>query len=118
MRILVSFLVFIGIFLSCDRTYVDGVDLIGKWLLLRSCDSCVTFEFEKNNNLIIHEIGNEYSNSYEYELYRDNTIQIKYGTTNDRYDIITHSIDTIEIMGFSISGIPEEMNTLLKRMYL
>ncbi|MCD4709365.1 MAG: hypothetical protein K8R52_00835 [Bacteroidales bacterium] len=117
MKILVSFLVFVGLILSCERTAIDGVDLIGKWLVIRDCDSCVTYEFEKGNNLIIHQIGRDYSNSYEYKLYRDNTIQIDYRTTKDRYDIVVYSVDTIEIMGFTISGIPEEMNTLLKRMY-
>lgn len=117
MKVVVSFLILVGISLSCEKSYLDDVDILGKWLLLGSCDSCATFEFEKNNNLTIHEIGNEHSNTYDYKLFRDNTIQIDYGTTKGRYDIINQSIDTIEIVGFSISGIPEEMNTLLKRLH-
>jgi len=117
MKILVSFLVFIGLILSCERTEVDGVDIIGKWLLIRDCDSCMTFKFEKDNNLIIHEIGRDYSTTHEYKLYRDNTIWINYLEIKGRYDVAAYSEDTIEIMRFTLSNIPEERNTLLKRIY-
>ena len=118
MKYLVSFLVFIGVILSCERTEIDGVDLLGEWLVLRACDSCLIYDFKNDNELSIKEIGKS-GDIYpcKYRLYRDNTIQIELDGTKDRYDIATHSTDTIEIMGFSLSSLPMEMNTLLKRLY-
>jgi hypothetical protein len=104
--------------LSCEKITVDDEDLLGEWLVLRACDSCVIYEFKKNNILDIKEIGRSGDiYSTEYRLFRDRTIQLEYYETKGRYDIVLHSIDTVEILGFSISSLPMEMNTLLKRMH-
>ncbi len=101
---------------SCEPTLDDEIDIIGKWLVLGGCDSCFIFEFENREKLIIHDKFEDTPASYGYKLYHDNTIQINYGTSNDKYDIITHSIDTIEIVGFTIFDIPEIRSTLLEKM--
>jgi len=117
MKIAISILIIFGIIVSCEKTLDGGADLIGSWLVLQDCDSCAMFEFETKNNLIIHDLIENKSSSHDYRLLHDNIIQISYGDRKDRYDIKTHSIDTIEIIGFSLSTVPEEMNTLLKRIH-
>lgn len=118
MRILGSLVIFIGLILSCERTEIDGVDILGDWLVLQACDSCAIYKFSEHNDLIIREIGKSADETHcEYKLYRDNSIQIILNGNKGRYDIVAHSSDTIEIMGFSLSSLPMEMNTLLKRLY-
>jgi len=101
---------------SCEKTSVDGVDLIGywKWIEYPDFDSSITFEFQDSKTLNIHD-GDSFS-SYEYELFRDNTIQIEYGTRVKRNEVVVYSKDSIEILGFTISGIPEAYSTILKRI--
>jgi len=107
--------VFLGTFLSCEPTLEGGVEIIGKWLLIGNCFDCPIFEFVDQEKLIIHD-GDHWA-EYNYKLYRNNTIEIDYGTQDGRYDIAVHTRDSIEIIGFTISGIPEDFDTLLKRIY-
>ena len=114
-----TFIVVILLFcltISCEKTSVKGVDLIGKWRLWQhpGWDSNIVFEFEKNNKLIIHDRDN--SSSYYYELFRDNTIQIEWGTRIGRDEIEIYTVDSIRILDFTISGVPEERNTDLSRI--
>ncbi len=103
--------------ISCDKTSVQGVNLIGNWELTSHTDpdveSGIIYEFKRDDKLIIRD--NEYSDTLEYKLLYNNSIHISYESIDDVYDIKTHSDDLIEIMGFSITAITEEMNTLLKR---
>ena len=46
MRKLLPFFIALVVTLSCEKTTVNGVDLIGKWHLLTGCDSCAVFEFD------------------------------------------------------------------------
>ncbi len=118
MRFLIVSLLFC-LSVSCDKSAIHDVDLIGDWKLTSHTDSDkdseIVFEFQHTGNLIIHD--NEYSDTLEYKILNDNSIRIKDESINDVYDIMTYTEDLIEIMGFSISPIPEEMNTLLKRSY-
>jgi len=102
----------------CEKTSVRGVDLIGNWRLSNHADpdiiSKVIFEFEPNSNLIIH--SGDYSDTLEYKLLFNNSIHIIYETIDDIFDINTYTKDSIEIMGFSLSSVPEEYNTLLVRL--
>ena len=117
MRTLLLLLLLGSFTLSCEKTSVDGVDLIGewKWIANPEFDSNYIFEFVSSDTLVLHDVGIN-SSSYGYELFRDNTIQIEYGTRIDRDEIITYTNDSIEIIGFTISGIPEDRNTILKRI--
>ncbi len=117
MRYLLSFIVLIGFAISCEPELDGEVDIIGKWLVLGGCDSCFIFEFNNEDKLLIHDKFEDKPSLYNYKFFRNNTIQIDYGKRNDKYDIITNSIDTIEIVGFTIFDIPEIRSTILTRIY-
>ncbi len=114
--ILTSFIVFIGILFSCERSQIDYNDLIGKWLVIAQCDSCTIFEFIDDQTLLFHNLIDDVTHTYEYKLYHDNTIQIKTELMDERYPIKRTGKDTLIIVGFMTSAVPEEMDTILKRL--
>lgn len=114
MKHIFIFFIIIGTSLSCESTHENCVELLGRWQLIGICFDCPIFEFIDQEKLVIHD--GDHSNEYNYRLYYDNTIEIDFGTQDGRYDIVAYTIDSIEIIGFTISGIPEEFNTLLKRI--
>lgn len=91
--------------------------MIGKWHLLTGCDSCAVFEFEDGGILKVSDIYDDEPTIYNYQVFRNNTVEISGSIDDGIFEIITHSEDTIEIMDFSLSGYPEYRNTKLKRMY-
>lgn len=100
--------------ISCEKSS-NSLDLIGNWKWWRysELNPDVVFEFNQNDTLVIFAEGD--SSFYNYTFYSDNTIKIEYGTRVDRNEIIVYSNDSIEILEFTISGVPEERNTVLIR---
>ena len=104
--------------IGCSKDTFDEVDLFGKWRwwsLHHGND--IVFEFNPNDTLTIHNENEVWNTSYEY--YSDNTIRIEIGDSvfTDRLQIEIYSIDSIEIIGFTISLIPEEpRSTILSRI--
>jgi len=115
MKRIILICLFLGAFLSCEYNLEGGGDLIGEWFLITGCNSCALFEFENDGILKVSDIYDESPVLYNYHLLRNNNIEISGRDINGTYEIITHSLDTIEIIGFSLSGYPEYRNTRLKR---
>ena len=114
---LILLILFNSLLIGCDRTSINDVDLIGEWLLLRSCDSCLIYEFDEDYKLFIRETNDESFYQYNYKFYTSKTIGIFNEDYNGIHTINIYRRDSIEIMGFTLSGIPEEMNSLLKRIH-
>ena len=109
-------IILVGISVSCEKTSVRGVNLLGEWEKMIRVDALATgiiYDFKEGNSLIISK--GVYADTLEYELLFNNSIHIVYESMDDTYEIVTYSNDSIEIMGFSRSPIPEEYNTLLVR---
>lgn len=106
----------IGITVSCESLFSEGFDITGKWQVQELRNPYFVFEFHENDTFSIHRLDLDSSYNYFYEYSnRDNTILIEY-IEKEKYDIIVHSKEEFEIIGFSLSSIPEEMNTLLKKI--
>jgi len=105
---------------SCELGNVslkDRPDLIGRWLKLGPyCDSCSIYEFDDANNLIIEFIhGNDFD-SLLYKLPDAESIVIISEDKEIKYDLIYHTNDSIEIVGFTLSAVGVIKKTVLKRL--
>ena len=92
------------------------VDLTGEWFIVGSCDSCLIYEFTDDGNLIIREPDYESIYRYKYKWFKAHTIKIFKDDGFGIHSVRTYSKDSIEIMGFTLSSIFEERNSLLKRI--
>ncbi len=99
-----------------DSTSVEPENyLIGKWLDINSCDSCLIYEFNPDNSLYRHKIGENSIDTLSYKLLSKDSINIVY-KSNKNYKIERYTEDSIEILGFTQSLIPEINSTILKRI--
>jgi hypothetical protein len=115
MRIPLLFSIVLVLLLACERTSVRGVNIIGEWYKIDvDCDSCMIFNFQNEGDLSIYIVESGANISLNYKLFY-NKIEIEYLDEIDTYDVIKYSRDEIEIVGFTTSNIPEEMDTRLVR---
>jgi hypothetical protein len=103
-----------ALFVDCIRSEEQLFPIIGRWQIVNDCITCSIFEFDHDNLLTIFEQSE--ASSYYYNLYPDNTIKIEYGALSGTYELEIYENDSIKILGFTISGIPEVFNTTLKRL--
>lgn len=108
-------IVLLAIFTSCEKNNQTDNKLIGKWLDKNTCDSCLIFEFKLDNELLIHELSEDSPDTLYYKLLKDDYIEIDY-IEKEEYKINYYSNDSIEIFGFSVSIIPENNSTILKKI--
>ena len=117
MRLLLLILFVLSLNMSCKKTSIHGVNIIGEWFVIGDdCVKCMIYEFSEGNTLIFrHTESSNYNDTANYDLHF-NKIEIEYLDKIDNYTVIKYSEDEIEIMGFTTSNIPEVINTRLKRI--
>ena len=108
---------FLAIIAGCGKTELKD-DIVGHWLVISECDSCILFEFSKGGDLIIESLKENDTEILRYVIYQNGTILIANEISSNTYDIIFHDKDEVEIKGFNFTPIPEEMNTFLNRLIL
>ena len=77
----------------------------------------IVYEFNPNDTLVIHTKNEDWNVGYVY--YPDNTIkfELRDSVFTDRFPIEKFTMDSIEIIGFTTSVIPEEpRSTKLSRI--
>ena len=112
---IIVFLTFI-ITVSCEKSEYNEDDLLGEWITVVFCDSCLRFEFTSDKTLYLHFIGKGYFDEYQYDYKRNNNLYIKSDDSEGDYPIIFHTQDSIEIVGFRITYAFPEKNSILKRI--
>jgi hypothetical protein len=89
--------------------------LVGQWLDMNSCDSCLLFQFGNDHNMVIFYLSTSLSDTFQYLLSDNDLLQIG-DPWNSEYPVSYYTNDSIEIHGFTLSVIPENRSTVLKRI--
>lgn len=115
MRIGSILILALSLVISCSKIDVK-VDIVGNWLVQQDCDTCMMFEFDINENLIVSDLTEDEQDTFRYVAYQNSSIFIEDGVFNENYNLVFHDLDNLDILEFSITPIPEERNTILKRL--
>ncbi len=104
MKPIIVFILLVGLLISCQNNYesIKPNKLIGRWLDINTCDSCLIFEFDNYNNMIAYDIRNNRSDTFHYRLPYEDSILI---SKSKEYmcELIFYTPDSIMIDGFSLS---------------
>ena len=61
------FILLVGLLISCEKNYETN-KLIGRWLDINTCDSCLIFEFDNYNNMTVNYIRENRLDTFHYRL--------------------------------------------------
>jgi hypothetical protein len=102
---------------SCEKeaSSISDNPLIGKWLDVNTCDSCLIYDFINDNDLILNQLIESDDDTISYAWLGNNLVEIDYYGKKE-YTVEFFTNDSIKIIGFTLSIIPENNSTILKKI--